>query len=84
MDPISFTYWLKGFFEISDAKTVDEKQVQIIKDHLNSVFNKVTPDRNGIDSNDSMPKGFEFDLLPKSNGYCTVSKGVVKPSQVLC
>lgn len=41
-----FTYWLQGFFEISNAKTLDAKQVQIIKDHLNLVFNKQTPDRN--------------------------------------
>jgi len=40
-----FTYWLKGFFELSDAKTLDEKQVKIVKDHLDLVYNKVTPDR---------------------------------------
>lgn len=81
MDAVSFTYWLQGFFEISDAKTLDEKQVQVIKDHLNLVFNKVTPDRNGIESNDSTSKGFEFDLMPKSSSvYCTG----VKTSQVLC
>lgn len=41
----NFTYWLKGFFEISDSNNLTEKQVQIIKDHLDLVFNKVTPDR---------------------------------------
>ena len=45
MSPENFTYWLKGFFEISDAKKIDEKQIDIIKDHLNLVFNKVTPVR---------------------------------------
>jgi hypothetical protein len=45
MTPENFTYWLQGFFEISDAKKLDETQVQIIKDHLDLVFNKVTPDR---------------------------------------
>lgn len=40
-----FTYWLQGFFEISDAKELKAKEVKIIKDHLNLVFNKVTPDR---------------------------------------
>jgi hypothetical protein len=85
MDAVSFAYWLKGFFEISDAKTVDEKQVQIIKDHLNLVFNKVTPDRIGVASSDSIPKGFEdFDLMPKSSLYCTTSTGGLNPSQVLC
>lgn len=42
----AFAYWLKGFFEISDAKEISEKQVQIIKDHLDLVFHKVTPNRN--------------------------------------
>jgi hypothetical protein len=47
MSPEQFTYWLKGFFEISDTNNLSEKQVQIIRDHLNLVFNKVTPDRKG-------------------------------------
>jgi hypothetical protein len=45
MSPEQFTYWLRGFFEISDTNNLSEKQVQIIRDHLNLVFNKVTPDR---------------------------------------
>ena len=45
MNSTEFTYWLQGFFEISDAKKLDEKQVQIIKDHLALVFNKVIPNR---------------------------------------
>ena len=32
MTPENFTYWIQGFFEISDAKKLDETQVQIIKD----------------------------------------------------
>jgi len=40
-----FTYWIHGFFEISESKQLTEKQTQIIKDHLALVFNKVTPDR---------------------------------------
>ena len=39
-----FAFWAQGFFEISDAKTLDEKQVQIFKDHLALVFEKKTPD----------------------------------------
>lgn len=41
-----FTYWLNGFFEISDAKTLNEKQIKIIKDHLSLVLDKQTPGRN--------------------------------------
>jgi len=43
MLPEQFTFWLNGFFEISDTNNLSEKQVQIIRDHLNLVFNKVTP-----------------------------------------
>lgn len=38
MTPEQFTYWLQGFIEINT------KQLQIIKDHLNTVFKKETPD----------------------------------------
>ena len=43
MTPEQFTYWLQGFIEINDPKTIGEKETQIIKDHLCTVFNKVTP-----------------------------------------
>ena len=33
-----FAYWLQGFFEISDTNTLSEKQVHLIKQHLNLVF----------------------------------------------
>jgi len=34
----SFVYWLQGYFEISEAKELNEKQIEIIKNHLNLVF----------------------------------------------
>jgi len=33
-----FAYWLQGFFELSNTNTLDEKQVQMIKNHLKLVF----------------------------------------------
>lgn len=33
-----FTYWLQGFFELSEVKTLTDEQVKIIKTHLNMVF----------------------------------------------
>ena len=39
-----FTYWLQGFFELSESETLSEAQVDMIKSHLALVFNKVTPD----------------------------------------
>lgn len=39
-----FAYWLQGFAEIQRTPPTGE-QWFIIKDHLDLVFNKVTPDR---------------------------------------
>ena len=38
MQSRDFVYWLQGYFEISDAKTIGEKETDIIKKHLNLVF----------------------------------------------
>jgi hypothetical protein len=43
MNAQEFVFWLQGYFEISGAKTLGEKEVQIVKDHLNLVFEKKTP-----------------------------------------
>ena len=40
-----FVIWLHGFFEISNAKTLTQEQVKIIKDHLNMFFDKQTSDK---------------------------------------
>lgn len=45
MTPENFTYWLQGYFEISPSNCLMPEQVEIIKDHLDLVFNKVTLDR---------------------------------------
>jgi hypothetical protein len=82
MDATNFAYWLQGFFEVSDAKTLDKEQVQIIKDHLNLVFNKVTPNRNELPKEPTLQGGsaapIEFDLLPKT--YCSSSSTLGKNS----
>lgn len=40
-----FAYWLQGFFEIANPEIMTKEQIQIIKDHLDLVFDKVTPNR---------------------------------------
>lgn len=49
MTPEQFAYWLQGFAEISQ-KPPTEAEWTIIKDHLATVFKKVTPDRTTITS----------------------------------
>lgn len=42
MDATQFAYWLQGFAELQQTAPTEE-QWKSIKDHLNLVFNKVTP-----------------------------------------
>ncbi len=52
MTPEQFTYWLQGYMEIHHPSckspteiALTEQQVQIIRDHLKTVFDKKTPER---------------------------------------
>ena len=45
MKPEQFVYWLQGYLEIQDPKEIDEHSTKVIKDHLDLVFTKLTPDR---------------------------------------
>ena len=51
MTPEQFTYWLQGFLELQNPETLDTRQIQILKDHLQLVFNKQTPDRDILKKN---------------------------------
>ena len=42
MTPQDFTYWLQGFFELSNAQELTPEQVKIIKEHLSLVLKKET------------------------------------------
>jgi hypothetical protein len=42
MEANDFCYWLQGFFEMSGAKALDEKQVEMLKKHLGLVMVNVT------------------------------------------
>lgn len=41
----NFVYWLNGFLEIGNPEVITKGQIQIIKDHIGLVLNKVTPNR---------------------------------------
>ena len=43
MDPLQFCYWLQGFAEIN-GDSPNEAQWKAIRDHLNLVFVKKTPE----------------------------------------
>jgi hypothetical protein len=54
-NPTSFVFWLKGFFEMTNPKTISEQQTTMIRDHLALVFDKVTPYR-GAEVEIAQPK----------------------------
>ena len=70
MNAENFCYWVQGALELGRVDGLDSTQVQIIQDHLDLVFNKVTPVRpktneeilRGIADKfkDSPAKPFEF------------------------
>jgi hypothetical protein len=40
-----FIYWLQEFLKLSENKTINEKQVKIIKDNLASISKKESSDK---------------------------------------
>lgn len=42
MTPEAFCYWLQGFLELSEAKTLTPQQLKAVREHLALVFTKVT------------------------------------------
>jgi hypothetical protein len=43
MNPEQFAYWLQGFVELNKGAEPTSEQWQSIKEHLATVFTKVTP-----------------------------------------
>ncbi len=74
MNERDFCYWLKGFFELSEKESgINSNQVKIIKDHLELVFKKETPDRR-IGFLDTVKFNTEPATMPKT--YCAISCSV--------
>jgi hypothetical protein len=76
MDALQFAYWLQGFAELNGAPP-SEEQWQSIRNHLQQVFKKVTPQIGGI------PKFEPRDLgpaiaqrLPPTWAECSSAAGV--------
>ena len=64
MSPQDFTYWLQGFFELSNSDTLTESQVALIREHLELVFNKVTPEHHEKETPE-LPSSDDCDLTEK-------------------
>ena len=69
MNTQDFAMWLHGFFEISDSNTLSEKQVKVIKDHLDLCFSKVTPDRSDKSPSQTYCAKVEATVSPNKTAY---------------
>ena len=71
MTPEQFTYWLQGFMEVMNPSKIEGKHLEIIKDHLKTVFKKETPnretfdyvDKNAIPFKPENPFGDKYDVI---------------------
>ena len=91
MQPQDFCYWLQGFSELVGTNPTKEQWI-IIQDHLNLVFNKVTPNRSfgteqycdGPISICSMWDGQVVDSYPEPKKLCNLEElNMLDSSKVL-
>jgi len=86
MTPEQFCYWLQGMLEGNPNLTkLSKDQTQIIKDHLETVFTKVTPTRTrlveGSETDiESLRKSLEknkwFDVSEENHKICSGDKKI--------
>ena len=43
MTPEQFCYWLQGYIEMEKPEVIGSLRTQVLKEHLNLVFDKQTP-----------------------------------------
>lgn len=76
MSPENFTYWLRGYFELTNSNCLMPEQIKIINDHLDLVFTKVTPDITKPTFSELFKETVKYPSLPKninvtgSTRYC--------------
>ena len=77
MQPQEFCYWLQGFAELNGSKPTTQ-QWEMIKEHLNLVFNKVT-----VLENKKIDNHFSYlytGYLPLETGITFSGGSAYKPS----
>jgi len=72
MTPEQFTYWLQGFVEIRETEQVGltEREWDIIKDHLKTVFHKVTPNYIPVEPQKNYPQPWVAPKWPGNETIC--------------
>ena len=81
-----FVYWLQGYMELSDSKLMSSRQVEVVKDHLALVFNKVTPDRQLLNEASTIQDPLVWKSNPLPGTYISTPDFPYQPdsNQQLC
>jgi hypothetical protein len=81
MDSLQFAYWLQGFSKINGGVVPTQEQWNIIQDHLNLVFMKVTPDRPTTQYNEENTCHTEHLIKPRPAGPTEEKIWLEKPEK---
>ena len=79
-----FVVWLKGFVEISEKSQLENTEWTIIKDHLQLVFTKVTPDRSEKDGLQQIVDKFKEGIGKNTRPLCSAVSTVNPNSILIC
>lgn len=61
-----FCFWLQGFFEVGDPKTLTGEQLDLVKRHLNLVFiHEIDPSMGNKEEQDKLNAVHESKTPPK-------------------
>lgn len=64
MNERDFAYWLQGFLELRESDNgLSERQVHIIRDHIELVFNKATLERKAEANWESVRRVFGNEVI---------------------
>lgn len=69
MTPENFAFWLQGLFELAQPKSLDEKQTELVRQHLQLVFEHVVDDSDGAQDQQAIkPKEIDHERIRKLLG----------------
>mgnify|MGYP001589930519 FL=1 len=67
MTPENFVFWMQGLMELGDPKQLNEKQTEMIKQHLALVFTNVTANSKSMKQFAPIPKRKDLTSSPPTD-----------------
>ena len=70
MTPTEYIYWFQGFLELSNAKTLSKKQLEIVKAHLELVLTNVTKTKAWVTPREITSEDIPKDMIKLLSDTC--------------